>query len=163
MARKTPSRQELRKQVEAAESRGEGATKKKKAATKAKGPAAPRKRKKDKVQQRKRMMWVVYNASMKEEARFPYDQRDEADKKAEALRKKAGKLFFVQPVKENITDGPAGDAAEKSSKSKKAAAKPAAKVKAVEVADEELEDDEDADDAEEDEEEEEEPEEPDEE
>ncbi|MEX1096615.1 MAG: hypothetical protein WED34_11245 [Planctomycetales bacterium] len=109
--------------AEARETPGDGAAgkKKKKAVTaKAKAATVRRPRKKEKVQQRKRLMWVVYNAGMKEEARFPYDQRDEADKKAEQLRKKAGKLFFVQPVKENITDAPAD---EPRPKGRKAAAK----------------------------------------
>lgn len=122
MARKTPSRHELRKQVEAAEARGagDGATKKKKvASSKAKSATVRRKRKKEKVQPRRRLVWVVYNAGMKEEARFPYDQRDEADKKADALRKKAGKLYFVQPVKENISDGPAEAPEENPTRSKK--------------------------------------------
>jgi hypothetical protein len=76
MARKSPSRLEMRKQVEAAEAaggeKGEEKEKKPRKSTKAAAPRA--KRTKEKVQARKRLVWVVYSGSMKEEGRFPYDQ-----------------------------------------------------------------------------------------
>ena len=107
MAKRTASRQELRKQVEAAEAiekaGGKKATKKK--ATKKK---AKRKTAKAKVAVRNRLIWGVFSGNMKEEARFPYEQREEADKKIESLRARATKkLYFIQPIKEPIPDAPA--------------------------------------------------------
>lgn len=95
-------RMELRKQVEAAEARGatEAPKKAKKAAT------TKTKRVKEKVQARKRLIWVVYNGSMKEEGRFPYDQRAAAEEKIELLRQKSKKMYFIQPLKEIIGEAP---------------------------------------------------------
>lgn len=96
-------RLEMRKQAEAAEARGESlepAKKTKKAA------GAKTKRTKEKVQARKRLLWVVYNGSMKEEGRFPYDQRAAAEEKIELLRQKSKKMYFIQPLKEVIGEAP---------------------------------------------------------
>lgn len=103
MARKTPSRKELRKQAEAAESREAAEPKKKKAAAK---KAAPRKKRtREKALQRKRLVWGVFSGSMKEEARFPYDQRDQAEEKINQLRQKSvKKMYFIQPIKEPIAE-----------------------------------------------------------
>lgn len=91
MARKSPSRLEMRKQVEAAEAaggeKGEEKEKKPRKSTKAAAPRA--KRTKEKVAARKRLVWVVYSGSMKEEGRFPYDQLDAAHEKIEALKLKS--------------------------------------------------------------------------
>lgn len=96
-------RMELRKQAEAAEARGAG----KEAPKKAKKAATTKtKRVKEKVQARKRLIWVVYNGSMKEEGRFPYDQRAAAEEKIELLRQKSKKMFFIQPLKEVIGEVP---------------------------------------------------------
>lgn len=104
MARKTPSRLELRKQAEAVEAAGEKVEEKKpKKATKATTPRA--KRTKEKVQARKRLVWVVYSGSMKEEGRFPYDQLDAAHEKIEQLKLKSKKMYFIQPVKEILGEG----------------------------------------------------------
>lgn len=128
MARKKASRLELRKQAEAAESleksapkkktRKKAATTKKAAATKksAKKKKTAKKRATVKAPERKRLVWGVYNGSMKEEARFPYDQRKAAEQKIEQLRAKVTKtkrLYFIQPIKEVIVDTPAADEAEK--------------------------------------------------
>ena len=112
MARKTPSRKELRKQVEAAEARDADDSKKKKK-TAAKKAAPRKKRTREKAPQRKRLVWGVFSGSMKEEARFPYDQRDQAEEKINQLRQKsAKKMYFIQPIKEPITE-PAPATAEK--------------------------------------------------
>lgn len=104
MARKTPSRLELRKQAEAAESAEKsGEEKKPKKATKAATPRA--KRTKEKVVARKRLVWVVFSGSMKEEGRFPYDQLDAAHEKIEQLKLKSKKMYFIQPVKEILGEG----------------------------------------------------------
>jgi len=117
MARKTPSRLELRKQFEAAENAEKSAPKKKtrkKAAAKKK--TTKRAAAKVKAPERKRLVWGVYNGSMKEEARFPYDQRKAAEQKIEQLRARVTKtkrLYFIQPIKEVIVDAPADEEAAK--------------------------------------------------
>ncbi len=101
------NRLEMRRMVEAAEKQkkatgaadGKKPAKKRKAATKRK--TASRKSK-DRAHQRKRMVWCVFNGSMKEEGRFPYDKKEEAEAKLELLRSKSKKLYFLQPVKEAI-------------------------------------------------------------
>lgn len=97
-------RMELRKQVEAAEARGASADAAPKKARKATGTKT--KRVKEKLQARKRLVWVVYNGSMKEEGRFPYDQRSAAEEKIELLRQKSKKMYFIQPLKEIIGEAP---------------------------------------------------------
>jgi hypothetical protein len=96
-------RMELRKQAEALEARGEPVDAPKK--TK-KASGTKTKRLKEKVQARKRLVWVVYNGSMKEEGRFPYDQRAAAEEKIELLRQKSKKMYFIQPLKEVIGEAP---------------------------------------------------------
>ena len=95
-------RLELRKQAEAAEARGALDTPKKAK----KATSTKTKRVKEKVQARKRLIWVVYNGSMKEEGRFPYDQRAAAEEKIELLRQKSKKLYFIHPLKEVIGEAP---------------------------------------------------------
>ncbi|OYW19771.1 MAG: hypothetical protein B7Z55_08265 [Planctomycetales bacterium 12-60-4] len=93
---------ELRRQAEAVEAQGEAAP-----ATAAKpkrATATKAKRTKEKPVARKRLIWVLYNGSMKEEGRFPYDQRAAAEEKLELLRSKSKKLYFIHPVKEVIGD-----------------------------------------------------------
>ena len=104
MARKTPSRLDKRKEFEAAEAM-EATTGKKKSKKK----AAPRKRAKEKAPERRQLIWAIFSGNMKEEARFPYDQRAEADEKVEKLRAKSKKLYFVQPIKEAVPEAPAED------------------------------------------------------
>lgn len=72
--------------------------KKKKATTEAKP------RKKTTKQVRKRVVWVVYDNAHKAIARFPYPQKKEAEEKAEQLRTDKKATYFVQPLKEEITD-----------------------------------------------------------
>ncbi len=99
MARKSPSRLDMRKQVEAVEALEEAAVKEKKP----RKAAAPRVRKvKEKPEIRKRLIWIVYSGSMKEEGRFPYHERAAAEEKIEQLKLKSKKLYFIQPLKEII-------------------------------------------------------------
>lgn len=103
MARKTASRMELRRQAEAVEAAGGEAAAP--AAAKAKKTTATKTRRtKEKPVARKRLVWVLYNGSMKEEGRFAYDQRAAAEEKLELLRSKSKKLYFIHPVKEVIGD-----------------------------------------------------------
>jgi hypothetical protein len=56
-----------------------------------------------------RLIWGVYSSSMREEARFDYDSRKDADKKADQLTAKGKKLYWVQPIKEEIIAEPEVD------------------------------------------------------
>jgi hypothetical protein len=110
MARKTPSRLELRKQAEAAEEadgRKKKATKKAAKKTTRKKTTTRTRRTREKTPARKQLVWVVFSASMKEEARFPYDQRDAAEKKVDQLTAKSKKPYFIQPIKEPLPEKPA--------------------------------------------------------
>jgi len=135
-----------RKEVEAAEARGDVAEPKAKA-TRAKATGAKKttatktRRTKEKVQARKRLVWVVYNGSMKEEGRFSYDQYAAAEEKIEQLRQKSKKMYFIQPVKEVIGEGPGMMAAAAAA----AAANAAAAAAAAEEAEAEEDEDEIAD------------------
>lgn len=102
MARKTASRLSKRREAEAAEAQGATKKKKRKKATKKKATT----RRKTKATERKRLVWGVFSSSLKEEARFPYDQRKEAEKKLQALLDKGKRMYFLQPIKEVITDSP---------------------------------------------------------
>jgi hypothetical protein len=99
------SRLDMRREAEAVAARDEAAPAKKKVAKKA--AAKKPTRRKAKVADRKRLSWGVFSGTLKEEARFPYDQRAAADEKLELLRSKGKKLYFIQPIKEVITDGTA--------------------------------------------------------
>lgn len=105
MARKTASRIQKRKEMEAAGSRAAKGD-----ATKKKAKRAPSRRK-VKAAERKRLFWGVFSGSLKEEARFPYDQRAAAEERLEQLKAKGKKNHFIQPIKEVIT-APAAPAAE---------------------------------------------------
>ena len=126
MARKTQSRLELRKQAEAAgaaeeeleldvdddDDSDDEAPKKRKKAAKKKTTTTRAKRSKTKAVTRKRLVWGVFSSSMKEEGRFPYAEKEAAEQKAELLRQKNKREYFVQPIKEPITDAPAPAATE---------------------------------------------------
>jgi hypothetical protein len=123
MAKKMPNRLELRKANEAAQRAGLDKKSTDKGEKGEKGAKAKRKatsrRSKEKALQRKRLLWGVYSSSMKEEGRFPYDQRAEAEKKIKQLAAKNNKTYFIQPIKELIVETPA--AATKDAKEAKAA------------------------------------------
>ena len=103
MARKTASRLAKRREAEAAASQGDATKKKKRKAPRKKATTS---RRKHKAVERKRLVWGVFSGSLKEEARFPYDQRAEAESKLEQLRSRGKKLYFIQPIKEVITAPP---------------------------------------------------------
>ncbi len=112
MARKTSSRIQKRKEAEAAVAAGkpEKPAKKKRSSS----PRTSSSRKKSKAAERKRLIWGVFSGGLKEEARFPYDQRAAAEERLEQLKAKGKKSYFIQPIKEVITDAPpAAEAASK--------------------------------------------------
>ena len=104
MARKVTSRKELRKQAEAVEARDgdeKGDGKKKKAVRK---KVVRAKRTKEKAPVRMKRIWAIFSGTMKEEARFPYEQRAEAEQKMEELRGKSKKMYFIQGLNEPIVE-----------------------------------------------------------
>jgi len=116
MGRKVQNRRELRRQYEAAEQvdpveddvvEGDGddeeepeAPVKKKKAVKA--PKAP-KVKAPKTAARKKVVWVVLNDSFKPIAQFEFNQKAEADKKAQEMIEKGKGFHFVQKQKVEIS------------------------------------------------------------
>jgi len=102
------SRLELRKMNEAAEASEpvdeteEAASPKKKPRKTAKRKASSR-RSREKPPERKRAVWMIYSSSMKEEGRFPYDQKEAAEERLATLQGKGKKVYFMQMVKELIT------------------------------------------------------------
>lgn len=97
------SRMELRRMTEAAEAQEKASPKAtKKKATRKK---AATRRVREKPPERKRAVWVLYSSSMKEEGRYPYDQKEAADARLAVLQARGKRLYFMQMVKELITDG----------------------------------------------------------
>lgn len=120
------SRLSMRREVEAAEAAEAGTTKKKAtrkaAGDKAEGttkkrakkgdtdPAAPKKRKAAKprtkrakeAMQRRRLIWVVYSSTMREEGRFLYHEKDKADELLATLLGRGKRRYFMQPMKEGL-------------------------------------------------------------
>ena len=96
MARKVVNRKDLRAEVEAAEKQeAEVEAKKKK-------KKAKRKRAKAAADVRMKLFWGVFNQSLKRVATFEFDQKKEAEKKAQDLSKKSP--HFVQKVKEEVEE-----------------------------------------------------------
>jgi hypothetical protein len=138
MARKTASRLQKRREVEAA-----GAAAPKKAKAEGKKPAKKRtSRRKAKAPDRKRLFWGIFTGTLKEEARFNYDERKQAEEKLELLRSKSKKLYFIQPIKEVITAESAAARAEEEDEDVEVAA-PVAKTRSKAEAEEDEEEDED--------------------
>ena len=101
MSRKVVNRKALREEAEAAEKAGDDSpktAKKKKAATKRAS------RSKEPVDLRKKVFWGVFNQSLKRVATFEFDQRKEAESKAESLSQSGKSPHFVQKVKEVIEE-----------------------------------------------------------
>ena len=98
------SRVQLRREAEAAEAESGSTTAKPKKKAAKRKPAARRTR--EKPPERKRVVWVLYSGSMKEEGRFDYDQKEAADARLAVLQGRGRKLYFMQMVKELITDSP---------------------------------------------------------
>lgn len=101
--KRTRSIRAVADEISAAEA-AESTTTRKKKATRKKTTRTRKTR--EKVTQRKRLVWGIFSGSMKEEARFPYDQRAAAEEKLEQLRGKSKKMYFLQPIKEVMADAP---------------------------------------------------------
>jgi hypothetical protein len=99
MAGRILNRRELRKQTDHAEQSGLDVSE---PAAGRKAGTAPKVRKprKPKAAPRMQASWCVYNGSMKEVARFDYNQRAAAEEKLAALLGKQKGLYFLQIVKQ---------------------------------------------------------------
>jgi BRCT domain type II-containing protein len=102
MARKVVNRKALREESEAAEKAG--LTPKKKKAAKKKKATSRSSRAKAAVEVRKKVFWGVFNQSLKRVATFEFDQKKDAEKKAQTLSQSGKSPHFVQKVKEAIDE-----------------------------------------------------------
>ena len=144
--RKTATRQELRRQHEAAEAMEtageakpkakraaksevevEGEPKPKKAA--AKKPASRSKKKKVEIV-RLRRMWGVFDNNNQQVAVFPYAEKAAAEQKRTELNEKGKSVFFMQPVNEPIPEVKPPPDPEAIAKAEAKAARAAAKAPA---------------------------------
>src|SRR5690606_33664906 len=67
-------------------------------------------KRKTKTTERKKIFWGVFSGTLKEEGRFAYDERDKAEEKLAALRNRSTKkLYFIQPIKETLSDSPVSE------------------------------------------------------
>ncbi|QDU58161.1 hypothetical protein [Aeoliella mucimassa] len=100
MARKVINRKELRAEAEAAEAAeaADGTTKKVKKKAKRKSRAKAAK------EVRLKAFWGVFNQSLRRVALYDFNQKKEAEKKAEELSASGKSPHFVQPVKEAIEE-----------------------------------------------------------
>jgi hypothetical protein len=99
-------RLQKRIEAEAAEKLGSSGKKNKattkKRTTKAAKPTA--RKRKVKEAERKKIYWGVFSGTLKEEGRYAYDERDKAEEKLAQLRSRSKKLFFIQPIKESLSE-----------------------------------------------------------
>lgn len=75
---------------------------KKDAAAKKKKVAKPRTRRAREQMQRRRIVWVVYSSTMREEGRFLFYEKDKADELLETLLARGKRKYFMQPLKETL-------------------------------------------------------------
>ena len=101
----------LQKRIEAEAAERLDKTAGKKTATKKRATrkkAKTTRKRKTKTAERKKIFWGVFSGTLKEEGRFAYDERDKAEEKLAALRNRSTKkLYFIQPIKENLSDSTA--------------------------------------------------------
>ncbi|MCA8997559.1 MAG: hypothetical protein KDA80_11240 [Planctomycetaceae bacterium] len=92
-----------RREVEAAEKLGKTTTTKKKA-TRKKATSTTTRKRKTKAPERKRLLWGVFSGTLKEEGRYLWNEKDKAEERLAQLRAKSKKLFFIQPIKESLSE-----------------------------------------------------------
>mgnify|MGYP001558728339 CR=1 FL=1 len=107
------SRLDKRREVEAAEALGvDGKTekdgKRKRVAAAGAKKKPVKKKPRTKPAERRRLVWVIFNNTQKEEDRFPYEQKKAAEERIEVLRSKSKRLYWLQAVKELIGAAPPG-------------------------------------------------------
>ena len=94
----------LKKRLEAEAAEKQGKAKKKAAPRKR---AATARKRKAKAPERKKIFWGVFSGTLKEEGRYPYDQKEKAEERLAQLQSRGKKLYFIQPIKEGISDAAA--------------------------------------------------------
>lgn len=99
MARKVVSRKEKRAEAEAAE-QAQATTKK----VAKKAPAKRKSRAKSAQEVRLKAFWGVFNQSLRRVALYDFNQKKEAEKKAQELSASGKSPHFVQPVKEAVEE-----------------------------------------------------------
>ncbi|MFN3192128.1 MAG: hypothetical protein ACE361_16570 [Aureliella sp.] len=62
-----------------------------------------RTRRKVKAETRTRIYWAVFNQALKRVAVFEFDQKAEAEKRAEKLQKSSGEDHFIQKIKATVS------------------------------------------------------------
>ncbi|MFN5076171.1 MAG: hypothetical protein ACK5MO_11305 [Planctomyces sp.] len=89
---------------EKAESGGKTAARgdKQDAAAKTQKVAKPRTRRAREQMQRRRIVWVVYSSTMREEGRFLYYEKDKAEELLQTLLARGKRKYFMQPLKETL-------------------------------------------------------------
>lgn len=106
-AESTAKKKTSRKSADGAE-KAEGTPKKratkgeKDGAPKKKKVAKPRTKRAKEAMQRRRIVWVVYSSTMREEGRFLYHEKDKADELLATLLGRGKRRYFMQPVKEAL-------------------------------------------------------------
>jgi hypothetical protein len=100
MARKVVNRKQLREEAEAAEAKE---TKKAKAVKKKPVKKKRRSKSKDPDDQRLKIFWGVYNHALKRVAKYEFNQKKAAQKRADELTAE-GKPHFVQKDKEPVEE-----------------------------------------------------------
>ena len=100
MARKVVNRREKREEAEAAEKKAKKKVKKKAAKKK----AAKKRTRKAAADVRLKLYWGVFSQSMKRVALYEFNQRKQAEKKAQDLSKSGKNPHFVQRVKEAVEE-----------------------------------------------------------
>jgi len=106
MARKTINRKELRDQADAAE-RIKAETPEKVATAKVKkAPAKRKSRAKVPVDLRVKLYWGVFNQSLKRVALYEFNQKKQAEQKAEALSASGKSPHFVKKEKIAVDEAP---------------------------------------------------------
>jgi hypothetical protein len=98
MARKVVNRKELREQVEAAERAGADKP------VAAKKPTKRKSRAKEPVDVRVKLYWGVFNQSLKRVALYEFNQKKQAEQKADALSASGKTPHFVKKVKEAVEE-----------------------------------------------------------
>ena len=66
--------------------------------------AAPKTRRRTKAETRTRIYWAVFNQDLKRVAVFEFNQKAEAESRAEALMKSSGNDHFIQKIKATVTE-----------------------------------------------------------
>ena len=98
------SRLSKRREIEAAEALDVAPKKKaaKKKATRKKATTTRARKKKADTPARRRLVWVLYSSTMREEGRYLYHERDKAEEKLQLLLAKGKRRYFLQPIKEPL-------------------------------------------------------------